>query len=276
MAIDMAALKARLEKMNNAGKGGQKKYRSDLWTPDYGKYSVRAAPWPEEVEVGDTAPFIERWFYYGLGKRVIARPLGEPDPVRELRDHLFSDRTEANLSMARELKPKMRCFLPVIVEATEDDPEDDVKTGDKIVKIWGISQTVYKKLLGYIVDPDYGDITDVSNGYDLTVDITDSGKKFGDGRPIKDIDVRPRPKPRELDKAEKELLKKIPDINSIYPLSTYEQLEEALNKFINGGPTGAPEQRGGQSQAASNTGGSGGTKPKTGGIDDAFDDLLNV
>lgn len=274
MGIDIAALKAKLEQMNNKGRGGQRKFRSDLWTPDYGKYSVRAVPWPSAAYVGDTAPFCERWFYYGLGKRVIAPALDKPDPVRELRDALFADRTDANLAMARNLKPKMRCFLPLIVEATEDDPEASVKKGDKVVKIWGISQTVYKQLLGYLVDPDYGDITDPDAGFDLTVDITDSGKKFEDGTIIRDVAVRPRPKSRKLAKDELALLDKVPDINAIYPVSTYEQLEQALNSYINGGAgSGRQETRGGNVQTPADK--PKGDKPQTSSLDDAFDDLLN-
>lgn len=263
MAIDIEALKAKLENMNNQGRG-RTQFKSDLWKPDYGKYLVRPIPWPEGVANSDTAPFLERWFYYGLGSRVVAPKLGEPDPVRELRDALFSDRTEANLALARKLKPKMRVFLPVIVDA------EDGTDGEKEVKIWSISQTVYKQLLGYIVDPDYGDMTDLETGRCVTVEITDSGKKFEDGTKIKDIDVRPKPKSSPITKKEKELLESIPDIDSVYPICSYDSLEESLNRYINSGVGSKTETRGGNQTTAP-----AGNKPQTSSLNDAFDDLLN-
>lgn len=258
--VDIAALKAKLDNMNNRGQG-KTQLRSDLWKPDYGKYQIRPVPWPFDVD-SNTAPFIERWFYYGLDKRAIAPKLGQPDPVRELRDVCFERRTESDLTLARELKPKMRVFLPVIVE----------EEGEKSVKIWGMSQTVYKELLSIIVDPDYGDFTDPEKGHDLTVEIVDSGKKFGDGRPIKDINVRPRPKPRTLSKDEKALLNEVPDINTIYPVSTYDELAGFLERKANGAPTGVQESRGGDSHAGSKPPVSSGSE---GSLEDAFKDLLS-
>lgn len=269
MAINVEALKERLARMNNQGRGRQG--NSDLWKPDLGKYIVRAIPWPETIDVGDTKPILERWFYYNIGRRCVAPRLGEPDPVRELRDTLFAERTEANLAMARKLKPKMRCFLPVIVES------EDGKS--KEVKIWSFSSTVYRQLLGYIVDPDYGDFTDPDTGRDITVEITNSGKKFEDGTPIKDIDVRPKPTPRKLTKAERDLFKEIPDVDSIYPVQSYEQLEEALDRYLNVGTSGRTQTRGGPARSngveASSMLSSNDVKASTGSsLDDAFDDLL--
>lgn len=245
MAIDIEALKQKLKKMNDKGKGGQKKFKSDLWTPEIGSHFCRPIPWPAGMDIGENAPFVERWFYYGLGKRVVAPGLNQPDPVRELRAELFSDRTDENLAVAKKLKPKMRCFLPVIVIATEDDPDEGVKKGQKIVKLWGLSEMIYKELLAYICDPDYGDFTDTESGFDITLEISDSGKKFDDGTPIKDVKPRLKPRPRKLDEDERKLLSKVPDINGIYPISTYEQLRVALEKFVDGEPSGQQETRGG-------------------------------
>ena len=274
MAIDIEALKAKLAQMNNKGKGGQK-FKSDLWTPGLGSHFARAVPWPTTVAVGDSAPFVERWFYYALGKRIIAQPLNAPDPVRELRDALFADRNDVNLALARQLKPKMRCYLPVIVLAEEDDAEAGVKKGDKIVRLWGLSATVYKELLSYLVDPDYGDITDPVSGFDLTVEISDSGKKFDDGTPIRDVKPRLRPRPRALDADELALIDAVPDINSIYPISSYEQLENALTKFVDGSPSGQQETRGTKTQDAVPQPATQ-TKPsrKSTNLDDAFKDLI--
>ena len=54
---------------------------------------------------------------------------------------------------------KLRTFVPIIVRGQEGDG----------VRFWGFGKTVYQEILGYIVDPDYGDITDPQSGRDLTI-----------------------------------------------------------------------------------------------------------
>lgn len=263
MAINVEALKAKLDKMNGVGKKDGN-YPSHLWKPDYGNYTIRVIPWPEG-KAGNSAPFIERWFYYDLGRGLVAPALGEPDPVRELRDMLFEDRTEANLAMARKLRPKMRAFLPIVVRDSENKTE---------VKIWSIGQTVYKQLLSYLVDPDWGDITDVQQGRDLTVAITDSGKKFADGTPIKDINVTCKPATGPLFKSKSDIdtaLGNVPNLDEIYEISSYEKLSQALDRFVNNGVTGQQETRGGSSSARAQSA----PQPKTSSLDDEFDSLLN-
>lgn len=266
MSIDIEALRAKLDKMNNRGKPTTGQMKSDLWVPDYGQYIVRPIPWPDSAGAKDSAPFLERWFYYGLGKRVIAPSLTSPDPIRELRNSLFQDRTPMNLETAKQLKPKMRCFLPIIIDID----------GVKEVKFWGMSPTVYKSLLNFVVDPDYGDVSDPDEGFDIKVSITDSGKKFPDGTVIRDVQVQPKPKSRKLTKEERDLISTMPDINAIYPVSSYDELAEALNKFVNSTTGGGGETRRGGSAAASGheSAQSAGTKPQTGNLDSAFDDLL--
>ena len=266
MAIDIEALKAKLEKMNNRGKGGGS-FPSHLWKPDYGEYEVRIIPWPETMDVPER-PFLERWFYYDLGKGLVAPPLNQDDPVRELRNSLFEDRTEENLALARKMRPKMRAFVPIIVRNSANETE---------VKIWSIDQGVYKQLITYIVNAKWGDITDVNQGRDITVTITDSGKKFPDGTIIKDVQATPSPEKTAIfdDKAKCELaLNSVPDINEIYAISSYEKLAEALDKFADGGSTGGQTSRGGSqpTQSAAKPAAEG---PSTSSLDDEFDKLLN-
>lgn len=283
MPIDIEALKAKLTKMQNKGQQGQRKFKTVLWTPNRGSYLVRIIPWSDDFMVLlDTPPFAERWFYYALGNRMVAPALGQPDPVRELRDALFSDRSTENLASAKKLKPKMRCYVPVIVAALADEPDEGVKKGDKVVRLWSLNETVYKDILSYMVDPEYGDLSDPDVGRDITVDITDSGKKIPDdkeGKTFNDIKIRPKTSTRSLDAAERELLTRVPSIDEVAPISSYDKLKDALERFIDGGPTGGQVERGRQ-RGGSNSGGSSGTAsghttPTKGSLDDAFDELLN-
>ena len=59
------------------------------------------------------------------------------------------------------MEPKLRTFVPVIVRGEEGEG----------VRFWGFGKTVYQEILGYIADPDYGDITDPTSGRDLTIEV---------------------------------------------------------------------------------------------------------
>jgi len=262
MAINIEALKAKLDKMNNRGQGGTQQKQSNFWIPEIGKYSVRIVPWPSEVET-DARPFIEKWFYYELGKKIVAPPLSQPDPIRELRDELYKDRTEQNLALAKKLKPKLRAFLPVIVRGAENE---------EIPKIWSVGQDTYKAFLGYLVDPDWGDVTDLKKGRDFNVTLSNSGKKMSDGTMVKDVNIVVAPKESSLfdnDDKLKKALSNVPNLDSIYPALSYSDLASALERYIDGPPTGQTVTRGGETAAPVEK-----TSQKS-SLDDAFDDLLN-
>ena len=63
--------------------------------------------------------------------------------------------------------PKLRTFVPVLVRGQEGEG----------VKFWGFGKTVYQEILGYITDPDYGDITVAVNGRDLTIEYKSARRK---------------------------------------------------------------------------------------------------
>ena len=117
----------------------------------------------------------------------------------------------------------MRTFAPVIIRGRESEG----------VKFWGFGKTVYEEILGFMTDPDYGDITDPLSGRDIVVEkITpaDAGNQYGKTN----IRVKPNVTPITDDKNELETIfntqKKIVDI---YSEPTYEVLEEALQNFLN-------------------------------------------
>jgi hypothetical protein len=66
----------------------------------------------------------------------------------------------------------MRTFAPVVVRGKESEG----------VKFWGFGKTVYQELLSVIADPDYGDITDATNGRDIGIDRqtpAEAGNQYG-------------------------------------------------------------------------------------------------
>ena len=64
----------------------------------------------------------------------------------------------------------------------------------KELRFWGFGKTVYQEILGYIADPDYGDITDPTSGRDLTIEYK-SAEEAGTTYPTTTIRVKPSETP---------------------------------------------------------------------------------
>ena len=98
--------------------------------------------------------------------------------------------------------------------------------------MWGFGKQVYQELLGFITDPDYGDITDPVGGRDILVEFTPSE---GAGQfPKTTIRVKPNVTPATEDKniAEK-IAKHQPNLDDIFKEPSYDELKEALENWLN-------------------------------------------
>ena len=160
----------------------------------------------------------------------------------------------------------MRVYAAVVVRGEED----------KGVQIWGFGKTVYQKLLGMMLDEDYGDITDPFEGRDIKVVCSKQP-----GQQWAKTEVLPRGKSTVLssDKNQsKEWLSNIPDVTSMFTCKTYEELSDIINNWLNGEDEEADE--GSDWGTNSNddetppSGGGGNAGKKYDNIDDAFADLM--
>jgi len=207
MAIDFSKIKEKVSQLS-----GNRK--SDLWKPTLGeKHELRIVPWPDG---NDGQPFKERVFYYGIGTgRAILAPyqFKKDDPVMELKNKLEAD--EETREFSKQFWGKRRYYAPVIVRGEEDQG----------VRLWGfgkmICQSLYNDMLA-----DFGDITDIEEGRDITVE-----QKKQPGKQWADTDVRPRIKQTPLagsaDKI-KEFVDSVPDIDTIYTLISTEEIEKRI------------------------------------------------
>jgi hypothetical protein len=126
--------------------------------------------------------------------------------------------------MGRSLMPKMRTFVPVIVRGEEAEG----------VKFWGFGKEVYQELLGVIADPDYGDITDPENGRDITIEFL-SAEEAGRSFPKTNIRVKPNTSPVSENKNVLEsVANSQAEITEIYQELGYDELKEALEKWVSG------------------------------------------
>ena len=94
-----------------------------------------------------------------------------------------------------------------------------------------IGKMVYEQLLNLVLNPEYGDITDVESGTDLTLQY---GKPAGAQFPV--TNLTPRRKSSGLSKdadTTTELLESIPDIEGSFDKKSFDEMQTILDNFMN-------------------------------------------
>jgi hypothetical protein len=214
MSLDLDAIKAKLNQLTTTNDR-----KNNYFRPEPGKQRVRIVPYVHRKE----NPFLEMYFHYDIAKRSMLSPItfGNADPVVEFAEKLKKTGDKDDWVMGRKIEPKMRTYVPVIVRGKEAEG----------VKFWGFGKTIYSELLSIIADPDYGDITDLMNGRDIDVEFTPSE---GPGQyPKTAIRVKPNTSAATEDKAIAKSIMDQPKITDLFPEPTYEELEKALNDWMN-------------------------------------------
>ena len=218
MAINIDAIRGRLSKLQNT----QKKSDS-LWKPTPGKTQVRIVPYKFDKD----NPFIELYFHYNINNKTYLSPqsFGRPDPIVEFADKLKRMGDKEDWKAAKQMEPKLRTFVPVLVRGQEGEG----------VKFWGFGKTVYQEILGYIADPDYGDITDPTSGRDITIEYQ-SAEEAGTSYPVTTIRVKPKQTPltENADNVQK-FLEGQTEITDLYSELSYDELKEVLEGWLNPG-----------------------------------------
>ena len=268
MAIDLAAIRKKLNQIS-----GQNSRKNVMWRPEEGsETTVRLIAYPDN----DGQPFKELMFYYNIGNNpglLAPYQFGKADPIQELITKLRDEGSKESYELAKKLYPKMRCYAPVIVRGEED----------KGVRLWAFGKQVYQTLLNYMLDEDYGDITDPSEGRDVRITCTKTpGKMWAT------TDVRPRGKDSPLSEdtsKSKNWLDNIPDVNDMFELKSYEELERIINEWLSGDDEESSQEttRGGNKNSFSSSSSSSSSddspdaiNSKYSSLDDAFADLENL
>jgi hypothetical protein len=221
---NIAKLAERLKQFEEGAKASE--FAKLLWKPKEGTQTIRIVPYKFDAE----SPFIELKFYYKLGGKNYLAPctFGHPDPILETIEKLRASGSNEEKELASKLAPVTRTYAPVIVRGEEDQG----------VRFWGFGVTVYKQLLKYMTNAKYGDITSWTDGRDIEVEFhKESAKKGKDGKsfPETTILVDPSTSP-VVDPTRRDLMEKVKEqtnILTIFPEKTYEELEAAVNRWLN-------------------------------------------
>lgn len=213
MALDMSKAKERLATLRGENK------TTGFWKVPLGESTIRICPY------GDSGTMdIEYWLHYGFGGTTaflcLYRNFKERCPACNYVAELWKGK-DNDKNFAKTLSAKQRCYAPVLVRGAVGEG----------IRWWSYSRSVSEQLYALIVNPEYGDITDLETGTDLI--ITYSKPK---GRNFADTVIQPRRKasrfcddidPEECEK----LLNNITDIKTLLTRKTLKEIEELVNLF---------------------------------------------
>ena len=218
MKLNMEKMRAKLEASTTNKKAGSG--NENTWKPDAGNTDIRIVP----TKDGD--PFKEFSFHYNLGEGnqgilCPKRNFNENCPICAFASSQWQEGTDESKTQAKKMFPQQRFFSPVLVRGKEEMG----------VKIWGYGKKAYEKLLSLVLNPEYGDITDVDEGLDLTLTYTKPTKKGA--YPTTDLNPKRKNSPLAKTKGEiKTLLDNVPDINSLFLKVSTVEVKEMLDAFL--------------------------------------------
>jgi hypothetical protein len=223
--MDIKLALSRFNSLQNTSK------KSDsLWKPTPGKHQIRLVPYKFNKDI----PFIELFFHYNINNKTYLSPasFGRPDPIVEFAEKLKRTGDTDDWKAGKKMEPKLRTFAPVIIRGKENEG----------VKFWGFGKTVYQDILGYIADPDYGDITDPMNGRDIVVEIQ-SAEDSNAAYPTTTIRVKPsQSKLAESADQIQSLLENQKNITELYSELSYSELKGVLENWLNPGSAPASDE----------------------------------
>ena len=226
MALNLDAMREKLEASRN---GGKKKENNTKWRPQEGDQTIRIMP----TEDGD--PFKEYHFHYNVGKNPgILCPKknhGEDCPICEFASQLWRDGVQNNDDTAKREAKKLfvrkRYFSPILVRGQEASG----------VKVWSYGKTAYETLLGYVLDPDYGDITHPETGTDIVLNYTIPGTPGS----FPKTQLKPRRRPSILcDESVAdcdELIQSIPEVETLFQRLATENVQALLDEYLSSDAT---------------------------------------
>ena len=253
MGINMELMRRKLATLRGENKGNG---NSVFFRPDDGDTDIRIVPAPD----GD--PLKEMFFHYNVGNHqggimCPKRNFSERCPICDFASSLWREAADNNdeesKKLAKSLFVRTRYFSPVVVRGREEEG----------IKVYGYGKTAYELLLGYILDPEYGDVTDINEGTDITLTYTKPTKPGA--FPQTNLKMRRNTSPliEDVD-AISPLLDRMPDFDSLFERLSPEQIDAILDEQL--ASDGSAESRSSQTTKY------GGEKKDT--VDRAFDELL--
>lgn len=255
MTIDMELMRRKLATL----RGNNPDQRTSVFfKPDDGDTDIRIVP----TKDGD--PLKEINFHYNVGEHkggimCPKRNFGEACPICEFASSLWKEgvatNDEESKKLAKSLFVRQRYFSPVVIRGREDEG----------IKMYGYGKKAYEILLGYILDPEYGDITDLEAGTDITLTYTKAAKPGA--YPQTNLKMRRNTSTLLPDtEAIPALLDRMPIVDTLFERLSSEQVDAILEAQLSG-DTSAETRSSETAKYAPSNG--------TSEVDRAFNELMN-
>lgn len=221
MALNIDLMKQKLAASQNKEKATT---TDTKWKPVEGDQTIRILP----TKDGD--PFKQFEFHYNVGKNpgilCPKKNYGEHCPICEFASQLWRDGVENNddqtKNAAKKLFARKRYYSPILVRGQEAEG----------VKVWAYGKQAYETLLGYVLDPDYGDITASETGTDIVLSYSVPGTPGS----FPKTSLKPRRRPSVLcDDAIADcqsLLDSVPDIEAQFDRLSSEEIQSILDDYL--------------------------------------------
>lgn len=235
MAYNLDAIKQKIADLSGGRNQGKKdRVRLNWFKPSLlpdgseNKYEIRFLPYTdrngqpfEEVSYYDNKDLSERRF-------VAPAQYQQDDPIFDLINELRRENTRETWRLMNNLRPRDRFYAPVLVRGEED----------RGVQVWELNSKILKDIYSILAHPDYAEdnLMDPEQGFDFTLTVTDSGKKFGKWT-VKNYDLQPRRKPSKLARTKKEmtaLVDSVPDLEAYFKaqVRNAEWMQQVVENFL--------------------------------------------
>lgn len=223
MAIDLNALRKKHEQLNNPASANNQDFIKKFYQIPEGTNSVRILPWKDEDKEFYAETKIHRVPQPdGSVKNMHCRKIhGEACPLCDLYFALWKTGRSEDEDLARKIKPRSRYYMNVLDRESNE------------VKILSVGVILFKKIIGAMLDEDFGDITNVEQGHDFKI------VKEMEGQWPKYDQSQPRPKASSLG-TKKEIsstMDSLHEIHDLVRLETYDDVKQATGML-----TGMPVQ----------------------------------
>jgi hypothetical protein len=227
--IDLDALRKKHEQLQNAG-GDNTDFQNMFFQVQEGTNTIRILPPKDE----------DKEFYAETQLHRVIMPDGNPRnfhcrkmhneacPLCDAYQALWAEHNKLGLPKkedsefsvkAREIKPRSRYYLNIM------DRQDENK-----VKVLSVGVKVFNKIISVMLDPDFGDITDLEKGFDFKIKkMAVPGSKW----PAYD-ESGPRPKSAPAGNKQEiaEALESLHDIHGLIRLEDYDATKEIADHYI--------------------------------------------
>jgi len=174
---------------------------------DEGTTSVRILPWKD----GNKDFYAETAIHRINDKNYHCPKIeGKPCPMCDLNHRLWQTKNDANIEIARSIKSRKRFYMNVI----------DRRDGK--VKILSMGIKLFSKILDAFLDEDYGDLTDLKEGWDFKI----VKKKNGPWPDYDSSAPRPNTLPAGTDSEVATWMDELHEIHDMVEVADYDELKE--------------------------------------------------